>query len=116
MSLLSGAMEDFIIQDKKTIADGYGGFSTQWTDGALIQCVAVLNTSIEMSVAQALGSTSKYTVTTNKNINLQYHDVIKRVRDNKIFRITSDGDDKATPQSAMLDMRQVTAEEWNLVD
>ena len=47
-------------------------------------------------------------------MNLQYHDVFRRNRDLKIFRVTSDGDDKHTPASATLNMRQVTAEEWSL--
>ena len=55
-----------------------------------------------------------YTITTGKAVNLQYHDVFRRVRDGKIFRVTSDGDDKHTPASAALNMRQVTAEEWEL--
>ena len=50
----------------------------------------------------------------NKNVNLQYHDVVRRQRDGKIFRITSDGDDNHTPAAATLNMRQVTAEEWEL--
>lgn len=41
-----------------------------------------------------------------------YHDVIKRLKDGKILRITSDGDDSATPASASLNMRTCTAEEW----
>ena len=45
---------------------------------------------------------------------LEYHDVFRRSSDNKIFRVTSDGDDRKTPTSAKLDMRQVTAEEWEL--
>jgi hypothetical protein len=47
-------------------------------------------------------------------MNLQYHDIFKRKSDNKIFRVTSDGDDKHTPPSATLDMRQVSAEEYTL--
>jgi hypothetical protein len=38
--------------------------------------------------------------------------VFRRESDGKIFRVTSDGDDKKTPPSAGLDMRQVTAEEF----
>ena len=45
---------------------------------------------------------------------LEYHDVLRRVRDGKVFRVTSDGDDKYTPESATLNMRQVTAEEYIL--
>ena len=42
---------------------------------------------------------------------LSYNDIFKRKSDGKIFRVTSDGDDKYTPDSAILNMRQVTAEE-----
>jgi hypothetical protein len=58
--------------------------------------------------------TGLYTITTAKNINLQFHDVFRRDEDQKVFRVTSDGDDKHTPDSAGLNMRQVSAEEWTL--
>lgn len=114
MSLLDEAMEKFVFQDKTTVPDGYGGYVVQYTNGAPITAACVENQSSEMILAQAMGAKSIYTITTRKNINLQYHDVLKRVRDGKIFRITSDGDDKATPKSATLNMRNVTAEEFIL--
>ena len=60
------------------------------------------------------GLTSLYTITTKKAVTLQYHDIVKRVSDGKVFRVTSDGDDQKTPASATLDMRNVTAEEFDL--
>lgn len=114
MSLLSEAMEAFVMVDKTTGPDGYGGIDTRWVDGAPFTATATFDTSMEARIADQQGVTSMYTVTTEKNINLQYHDVIRRVSDGKIFRVTSDGDDKKTPSSAKLNMRQVTAEEWEL--
>lgn len=114
MSLLDSAMETFVMLDKITTPDGYGGYYSRWVEGAEIQAAATFDTSIEARVAEVQGVTSRYTITTQKNINLQYHDVLKRASDNKIFRVTSDGDDKKTPASAALNMRQVTAEEWEL--
>lgn len=114
MSLLDEAMEDFTFIDKTTAPDGYGGTITVWKDGATIKATAVLNTTGEAVIAAAMGATSNYTITTRKNTNLQYHDVLRRERDKKIFRITSDGDDNATPASASLNMRNTTAEEWSL--
>ena len=114
MSLLSEAMEKFIMLDKTTAADGYGGVISVWNEGAEFSAAATLDTSIEAKIAQAAGVTALYTITTSRTMNLQYHDVIKRDSDGKIFRITSDGDDKKTPNSAGLDMRQVSAEEWIL--
>ena len=114
MSLLQEAMEPCIRMDKSTADDGYGGETTVWAEGATFKAAIVFDSSIEARVAQAQGVTSRYTVTTTKDRVLEYHDVFKRLSDGKIFRVTSDGDDKYTPASATLNMRQVTAEEWKL--
>lgn len=116
MSLLSEQMEEFVLLDKRTSPDGYGGYNVVWTEGAVFDAVAVFNTSMEARIGEKQGVTSLYTITTGRNINLQYHDVVRRSSDAKIFRVTSDGDDKKTPMSAGLNMRQVTAEEWELPD
>lgn len=114
MSLIDDAMETFIMVDKTTTPDGYGGIEVVYKDGATFQGAIVFNNSIEAKKAEAQGVSSVYTLTTRRNTILQYHDVIKRSRDNKIFRVTSDGDDLFTPNSAGLDMRNVSCEEWSL--
>lgn len=114
MSLLTEQMEKCVIVDKTTVADGYGGVTTVWVDGAVIWAATTLDTSMEARVGEKQGVTALYTVTTDKSINLQYHDVFRRLMDGKVFRVTSDGDDKRTPASASLNMRQVTAEEWSI--
>lgn len=114
MSLLNDAMEDCVIMDKTTQPDGYGGYVSRYVDGAEFKAAIVFDTSMEARLAERQGVKSLYTVTTSRALTLQYHDVFKRLRDNKIFRVTSDGDDKFTPASTALDMRQVTAEEWVL--
>lgn len=114
MSLLTDAMESCTMLDKMTASDGRGGFITTWQDGAAIQAAIVHESSMQARVAEAQGVTSTYTITTTKAVNLQYHDVLRRESDGKIFRVTSDGDDKKTPASAGLNMRQVSAEEWAL--
>ncbi len=103
-----------VMLDKRTEKDGYGGFVVVYVEGAGFDAAIVLDSSIQAKIAEQQGVTGLYTVTTNKNINLQYHDVFKRLSDNKIFRVTSDGDDKYTPLSSNLDMRQVSAEEYVL--
>lgn len=114
MSLLSEAMEACVLLNKVTAPDGYGGYTTTWTDGAEFSAAITFDTSMEARRADAAGVKSLYTVTTARALTLEYHDVFRRERDSKIFRVTSDGDDKFTPGSASLDMRQVTAEEWTL--
>lgn len=114
MSLLTEAMSTCIFLNKQVVDDGYGGQVTQWTEGAQFKAAITFDTSIEARTAEKQGVTSLYTITTRKELTLEYHDVIKRLEDGKIFRITSDGDDKKTPESAGLNMRQVTAEDFIL--
>ena len=115
MSLLLNAMEPCHHLDKITITpDGMGGYIPSYTPGGEFKAAIVFNTSLEARRAQAEGVKSLYTVTTPRSVVLDYHDVFIRDRDGKVFRVTSDGDDKYTPKSTRLDMRQVTAEEWKL--
>ena len=114
MSLLSDAMESCVILNKTTTLDDYGGFISSYVAGVEFKAAITFDTSIEARRADQEGVKSLYTITTGKELTLEYHDVFQRVRDGKIFRVTSDGDDKYTPDSATLNMRQVTAEEWSL--
>lgn len=114
MSLLESAYEDFTILNKSIVDDGYGGVTTEWTDGATIQGAMVFDNSTQMKIAQAMGVTAVYTLTVKKSVVLDYHTVLRRESDKKIFRLTSDSDDKKTPEEAALNMRQYSAEEWQL--
>jgi hypothetical protein len=115
MSLLTEAMEPCCYIDKTTQNDGYGGVETVWLDGADFNAAFVIDTSLQARVAEKQGVKGFYTITTEKIINLQFHDVVKRKSDGKIFRVLSKGDDKHTPDSAGLNMRQVQAEEYELI-
>ncbi len=114
MSLLDDSMAKCVMIDKRSVSDGYGGTTTEWMDGAEFMAAIRLDSSMQARIAEKQGVTSLYTIITKKNITLEYHDVIRRLSDGKIFRVTSDGDDKHTPKSATLDMREVSAEEWEL--
>jgi len=114
MSLLESAYEDFTILNKSIVDDGYGGTTTTWTDGATIKGAIVFDNSTQMKIAQSMGVTSSYTLTVKKSLVLDYHTVLRRESDKKIFRLTSDSDDKKTPNEASLNMRQYSAEEWKI--
>lgn len=116
MSLLSENFTTCTPLTMVTAADGYGGHDTEWKDGEPIQAAIVRNSDTQTKIAEAQGTKAIYTITTRKSTNLHFHDVIRREEDKKIFRITSDGDDNKTPKGAALNMRQVTAEEWELTD
>lgn len=111
MSLLEDAMEKCAYIDKTTVPDGYGGVKTVWKEGAEFSAAIVFDTSMEARRAQKEGVQNLYTITTPRNITLMYGDVITRKSDDKIFQITSDGTDKKTPMSTLLDMCVITAKE-----
>ena len=114
MSLVDAAMIDSNIMDKITEPDGRGGVITHYVEGAAIKVAYSFDTSTESRIGEKQGANNRYTLTTRRSVILQYHDVVKRSSDGKIFRVTSDGYDNYTPGSSSLDMRQVEAEEWSL--
>lgn len=117
MSLI-GLMNDFasecVLLTKTRRPDGEGGWDTVWTEGERFTAAITYDTTLNARVAESEGMMSTYTVTTAKNQPLDYHDVFRRVSDGKVFRVTSNGDDKKTPQSASFDVSQVAAQEWEL--
>lgn len=119
MSFWDSAITGTVFNDctymvKQIVPDGLGGQTKVWTQGATITAnISKYNTS-EQTVAEARDGKAVYKITTPKSVVLDYHDVLKRLSDGKIFRVTSDGNDMATPDSSTLDMRIVTAEEWEI--
>ena len=116
MSLLNDAMEKCVMLHKITSDDELGGEGERWVGGASFDAAITFDNSIEARLAGAQGVKNVYTVATRKSKTLGYHDVFMRVFDQKIFRVTSDGNDNKTPNTATLNMRVVSAEEWNPVN
>lgn len=114
MTLIDTAYEDFTIINFSQVDDGYGGIARMWTDGATIKGVMRYDSSTQMKVAQAMGVTAAYTFIVKKNIALDFHTVLRRESDKKIFRLTNNADDMKTPNTAGLNMREYSAEEWKL--
>lgn len=113
MSLFDETLEDCVIIDKVTtnVNDGYGGVNTSYVDGATFGASFDFDDSTAARIASKDGYIDRHTIYTTKNVELREGDHIKRVRDGKIFKITSNGKDVQTPPSAGLNLSTVTAEE-----
>lgn len=113
-----GLMNDFVEEctliEKTRIPDGEGGWTVGWVDGMDFLAAITYDTTMQARVAESAGMKATYTVTTEKGTPLDFHDVFRRNRDGQVFRVTSQGDDKKTPQSASFQVSQVAAEEWQL--
>lgn len=114
MSLITEAMTKCTMIDKRTVPDGQGGYSTQWVDGASFQAAIIKDSSMQARTAEKQGVTEVYTVTVNKGLLLDYHDVFRRESDGAVFRVTSNISDSETPARATFQIGQVTAERWVL--
>ena len=114
MSLIDEAMTPCMMVDRTTQPDGEGGIVTTWVEGAAFNAAITFDNSIEAKTAAVQGVTSLYTVTVPKRVKLEYHDVFRRLSDGKVFRVTSNGDDKITPERASFQFAQVSAEEYVL--
>ena len=114
MSLVDSFKTPCVLMEKQRTPDGEGGFITGWVEGIKFDAAIVKDTTLAARVAEKDGIKNVYTVTTSKNADLDFHDVFKRLKDGQIFRVTSNGDDKATPSSASFQFEQVNAEEWTL--
>jgi hypothetical protein len=73
-----------------------------------------MDSTLQARVAESEGMKAIYTVTTERAMPLDFHDVFRRVSDGQVFRVTSDGTDKQTPDRAGFQFSQVSAEEWGL--
>ena len=114
MSLIDDFKTTCTLLEKTRIPDGEGGWTATWKDGMQFEAAIVHNTTIEARVAEKEGMSSTFTVTTERNMGLDFHDVFRRESDGDVFRVTSDSQDVQTPDRASFQFAQVTAEKWSL--
>lgn len=117
MSLLDEYKKDFAYMDKSHMPDGEGGTITEWVQStATFKAALRFDNSIQAKRAQADGVQDLYTIITDKSVNLEFNDVVKRLDNGKFYRVTTSGKDNKTPASAGLNMRAVSAKLWNIPD
>ena len=114
MSLLTEAMTKCILLDKVSVNDGYGSPVFRYQDGEEVMIAFDEDNSLQARTASVEGVTALYTITTSRAVHLPFHQVFRRVADGSTFRVTSDGTDTRTPRSAALDMRNYSAERWEI--
>ncbi len=116
MSLLEEGKKSCVRLIQVDTKDAYGGYTSEFAVGEQFDAAIVYDSSTAARVASVQGVRDLYTVITDRDTVLSYHDLFQRVEDGKVFRVTTNGGDNATPESAGLDMRAVRAEEWRETD
>jgi len=110
-----GIMEDmacdYCMIVKTEVPDGAGSNTVTYTEGSSFKAVMVHNSSTDAPVAEKEGIDSSFKLYVDKNKEFDYHDIIKRIKDNQAFRITiTDG--KSTPYVSDMDMKTIMCEKW----
>lgn len=111
--LMGERAEVCTLLEKTRVPDGEGGWTTSWVDGMQFWAAIPHESSIEARVAESEGMTSTYTVWTEKGTTLDFHDVF-RDSSGQVYRVTSQGGDDETPDSANIQVQHVSAERWQL--
>jgi len=107
---LEDFFEDFIFMDDVSVPDGLGGVIHELREGAPFRAgISTISTN-EAKIAYQAGTKTIYTITTTLRVELEYRDLVKRLKDNRIYKATSDAVDNTTPDVAQMQYRDVTAE------
>ena len=101
---------DVCMLDKRTTADGLGGVDVTFVDGAHFKAGIVAKQSTTAQIAYQQGVKALYVIAFDPRVVLSPGDMVKRLGDGKVFRVTSDSRDMTTPKQAHLKLSQVTAE------
>lgn len=112
MTLIDAFKESCILMERVRVPDGEGGWTTQWAEGLTFDAAIVLDSSMNARIAEAEGVTALYTVTTDRNVEMVFHDVFKRQSDGQVFRVVKVND--STPDVATFQFNQYQAEAWEL--
>lgn len=114
MQLVENMMEECTFMERIRTPDGAGGWHVEWREGSTFLAHIKLSNSDQMRIAEREGSVSNYTISTLRDMPLQEHDVFKRNRDGKNFRVTGDGKDQQSPGTSQISLSIVQAEKWEL--
>ena len=113
--LLNEYKTAFVIWHRVSKDDDYGGYETVWTKGASFDGILTEDTSVTATIAGIDTKTNYFGIKVARNVPLEFHSVIQRVKDGKFFQITS-GDVLNSPRMSMLDMKILSAQEFDPVD
>lgn len=103
--------EEFAFMDYVSVSDGAGGMKFEHREGMHFQAGIIANSSTEAEIAYRSGVKTIFTIVTEWGVELEYKDVIKRLRDNRLYMITGNAIDNTAPDFAdEVRTREVTAE------
>ena len=114
MSLLKQYSSVYVLMEKVENADGVGGRRVEWHEGRRIELALAFENSSQIRRADKDDTATTFRFCARKDCALKFNDVLKRVSDGEIFRVTSNADELFTPNSSALNLTTFNAERWQL--
>lgn len=113
-TLLDSMTEECILLEKRTVQTPTGGYTTVWQDGVTFHAVVRKDNTLQGRVAEKQGVKELYTFVVQKGFPLEFHDVVRRVKDGLTYRVTSNIADNEAPERSSIQVGTVTAERWDV--
>ena len=114
MNLIESMMEPFVYLNRVKVDDPVGGYKDEYQEGIAFDAAVIKNTTTQAVIAEKSGISEIFTIVVNKTLSLEYHDVINRLSDGAILRVTSNTVDSSAPTASTVPIAKVTAERWVL--
>ena len=114
MSLLDQYTVECVTLTKRRMDDPLGGYTIEWADGAHFSAAWEFMSSPEVVVAEQQDVNRVYRIYVPKELDLDYHEVFRRVDDGQTYRVTNPGKDRHTPATSRLNRRLIEVEKWEL--
>lgn len=102
-----------VFMNKQVNPDGYGGFRTDYVEGAEFEAIITEDSSLDAQIGSAQIATSFFGLLTSKDVPLGFRTIFKRISDGQIFRV-KEKDGHSTPPTSPLDMIHREIEEYIL--
>lgn len=114
MSLIDQYTQECVLLTKTRVDDPLGGYNIAWVEGVHFQAAWEYVNAPEMTVAEQQGVSRVYRIYTDKSLDLDFHEVFRRLDNGQTYRVTNPGTDRHTPPTSRLNKRLIEVEMWEL--
>lgn len=105
---------DCVMLTKVRQDDPFGGYTVVWAEGVRFPAAWEYQSAPEITVAEQQGVSRTYRIYVPKALEMDYHEVFRRVDNGQTYRVTNPGTDRHTPATSRLNKRLIEVEQWDL--
>ena len=85
---------------------------TEWVDGVKFDAAWEYISAPEVMLAEKQGVERTYNIYVDRTLDMDYHDVFRRLDTGDTYRVTNPGTDRFTPTESRINRRLIAVEKW----